>query len=117
MIPNDLSTSQKYYLKKKYGLTPEEFCEMYEEQDERCAICKTNKWWPYVDHDLMMAGRKRGNGQVRGLLCNRCNRSIGAFEENHEYLRAASDYLIRTRSGFHESRYGRITSVVDAIRE
>jgi hypothetical protein len=39
-----------------------------------------------VDHN-------HSSGKVRGLLCNRCNRAIGMFEDSPELLLSAISYL------------------------
>jgi hypothetical protein len=41
-----------------------------------------------VDHD-------HATNQYRGLLCHRCNRAIGALEDDHELLLRAAAYLGR----------------------
>ena len=64
------------------------------EQDGKCAICKNQETRKHkgklrnlsVDHC-------HATGIVRGLLCSRCNISIGKFEDNSELLRSAADYL------------------------
>jgi hypothetical protein len=39
-----------------------------------------------VDHD-------HETGEVRGLLCNRCNTGLGFFADNRGYMRRALTYL------------------------
>jgi hypothetical protein len=36
-------------------------------------------------------------GEVRGLLCDICNRAIGLFKDNPDTLRQAAAYLERKR--------------------
>lgn len=58
---------------QQYGLTPEKFDEMREAQGGCCAFCGEPKKRLVVDHC-----HKTGN--VRGLLCVRCNVALGYFE-------------------------------------
>lgn len=76
-----------------YGLTPEQYAEMLEEQGGVCAICGTDEWpgkgnRPHVDHD-------HSTGRVRGILCSHCNHGLGKFRDDPERLRAAAEYLER----------------------
>lgn len=81
------------YLKHKYGIAPEDYEKMYNEQEGVCAICKK----PHgerrlcVDHDHL-------TGKVRGLLCDGCNLGIGYFRENQAALASAIEYLHRHQS-------------------
>lgn len=75
-------------LRKKYGITVEDWDRMYDQQLGRCAICfctladvKT-----CVDHNHQ-------TGEVRGLLCNTCNQGLGYFGEDLERMRRAIAYL------------------------
>lgn len=72
-----------------YGLTPEQFDEMVEEQAGTCAICgqepSDGKAFN-VDHD-------HETGLVRALLCGNCNRGLGSFADDPERLRSAAAYL------------------------
>lgn len=81
-------------LKRKYGLTVEEFDGMLAAQDGRCAICATDtpgvKGW-CVDHC-------HDSGRVRGVLCTSCNTAIGQMKDNPVRLRAAADYLERNQA-------------------
>lgn len=83
-----------------FGLTPEQYDAMLEEQGSVCAICKSttpNKNLA-VDHDHRCCGvRSRSCGRcVRGLLCLQCNTQLGWFERNKE---AVLDYESRWFSG------------------
>ena len=75
---------------KQYGLTPEEFNQMFADQKGECLICKRHqsefKETLSVDHD-------HKTGKVRGLLCGACNRAIGLFKDDPNIIRAAIDYL------------------------
>ncbi len=44
-------------MRRDYGITPERFHEMYEEQSHKCAICLT-----YFQNETNVAGGKRGFG-------------------------------------------------------
>lgn len=79
----------KEYNLKKYGLTLESHAAMLAAQNHVCAICsKACKNYPtlVVDHD-------HSSNKVRGLLCNKCNRGLGMFEDNAESLQRAIEYL------------------------
>lgn len=82
---------------RKYGLYPDDYDRMLEEQDGVCAICKTlppRRAGPtkvailVVDHD-------HDTNKVRGLLCTGCNQGIGNFLENEDSLQSAVAYLRR----------------------
>jgi len=83
---------RKQDLRRKYGLTPVQFQNMLEAQDFCCAIC-LKKFGrdrygdvPHVDHCHQTK-------HVRGLLCHKCNRALGLFNDNSETLIKALNYL------------------------
>lgn len=75
---------------KKYGLTPEDYRNMFESQKGKCACCGTDasefRRGLHVDHD-------HSTGQVRALLCTKCNPGIGYFDDSTERLEMAIKYL------------------------
>ena len=80
----------------KYGLTELEYAELLDAQDGRCAICRglphgtrPNTRVLNIDH-RHLPGEE---GPVRGLLCVGCNRGLGFFRDNPEYLANAIGYL------------------------
>lgn len=76
----------------RYGITPETFAEMKEAQGGRCAICNSTETYEHkelcVDHD-------HATGEVRGLLCSRCNKALGGFRDDATLLASAIGYLSR----------------------
>ena len=77
-------------LKYNYGITIEDYDNKLKEQNNCCAICKSDKPGGngdfYVDHN-------HTTNQVRGLLCQWCNFMIGQSKESPEILRSGIDYL------------------------
>lgn len=81
-------------LKHYYGITIEDYDRMFEEQEGLCAICELpetriirNKVASlHVDHN-------HETGEVRGLLCSRCNVAIGMMKENPSLFVKAAEYL------------------------
>lgn len=86
-------------LLRDYSLSSEQFDRLLERQDGRCAICNaimelgrgTSPTQCCVDHD-------HTTGEVRGLLCNHCNRALGLFKDSEENLRRAFEYLRNERN-------------------
>ena len=79
----------------KYDITQEQYHEMYAEQNGCCKICGIHESRCakrlHVDHC-------HDTGRVRGLLCAKCNTSIGQFEREPDRLLRAYDYLTRGES-------------------
>lgn len=81
-------------LKREFGITPDRWDALFAEQGERCAVCKTDDFGgkrPHTDHC-------HKTGEVRGLLCKRCNQGVGFFVDDPNLMRAAADYIERSRS-------------------
>ena len=75
-------------LKRRYGITVEQFNEMIEAVGGRCPGCLriTEDW--HVDHN-------HDTGEVRGVLCGNCNRAAGLVGDNPEtLLRLAEFYSV-----------------------
>ena len=73
------------HLKRKYGITMAEWKVMFENQEGLCLICKKNEATD-VDHC-------HDSQQIRGLLCNPCNRAIGLLRHDIPTLQNAVAYL------------------------
>jgi hypothetical protein len=81
---------QNQELKKHYGITVTQYKQMLADQGGGCKICGSRtgigKRKLAVDHD-------HKTGQVRGVLCNLCNRGLGAFKDDPVLIQAAIAYL------------------------
>ena len=73
------------YFFNKYGLSLEEIQLMIAIQDHKCAICK-KKTDLVVDHC-------HSTDVVRGMLCQKCNRALGQFDDDVSILASAIVYL------------------------
>jgi len=72
------------------GLTPEEIEKISKNQNHLCAICSDP-----APTDLDHCHK---TGQVRWLLCKHCNRGLGAFRDNPEWLEKAASMIRNARS-------------------
>lgn len=76
---------KEYKLKHRYGITLEIYEQMKLQQNGLCKICNREKKL-FVDHC-------HKTGKIRGLLCGKCNKGLGHFFDNKDYLKSAIDYL------------------------
>lgn len=83
-----------------YGITLEKYDKLWVMQDGKCAGClgelahpllKKMKMGlrPEVDHE-----HTRPKGEVRGLLCRRCNDFLGKIQDDNATLKRLEAYLV-----------------------
>lgn len=81
---------REYLLIQKYNITLEQYNELFIKQKGCCAICEKHQTeltqTLNVDHDHM-------TGKIRGLLCMKCNRHLGGFNDDIKLLIRATEYL------------------------
>lgn len=78
-------------LKRKYGITPEQYEEMLYWQQGRCYICDRK---PRARDPRLAVDHDHATGLVRGLLCASCNHDqLGVMSEDPAYYRRAAEYL------------------------
>lgn len=89
-----LASAQRSNYKHHYGMSVEERDEKFAEQGFVCAACGADTpgsrrgfGW-HIDHN-------HKTGKVRGILCRRCNSTIGHAEECTERLANLIKYLER----------------------
>jgi hypothetical protein len=79
------------HLEYKYGITHEDYEAMLEQQGSKCAICGIEE--KYAENARLCVDHNHDTGEVRGLLCKKCNQAIGLFQDNPEFCEAGGRYL------------------------
>lgn len=79
---------------KPYGLTLQDYENLYVAQGGLCAICSRPETKKLAGKLLRLCvDHNHTTGKVRGLLCSRCNVAIGLLNDDLLMLQAATEYL------------------------
>ncbi len=90
------------HIKATYSISKDEWQQLYESQDGKCAICgctdvpEERRSNLSVDHAHGPHDTARGTTDkttIRGLLCQPCNKGLGSFKDDPELLIKAVEYL------------------------
>lgn len=81
-------------LKREYGIDLEDYQQMLEAQNHVCEICQKPE-------SQIINGKRRKlsvdhnhkTGLARGLLCFRCNASVGVIEQNMDRVAGVMEYI------------------------
>lgn len=76
-------------IKSKYGITLEQWQQMFDRQQGCCAICGKHQSELNI---TLGVDHNHETGKVRSLLCNRCNIEVGFFEDI-EFNNKINEYL------------------------
>lgn len=91
-IKRDFVSNRDYSLFYEYGIRESDYNAMFTEQGGRCLGCgkhQSDLSHPlHVDHD-------HKTGKVRGLLCKKCNSTLGNADDNVGILENLINYLKR----------------------
>lgn len=93
---------RQHHMMKKFGIDLDGFSLLWEVFEGKCAICKNMLTLPtntrgqslscaVIDHD-------HETGNLRGLLCNGCNKGLGLFKDSSSILKLASEYLYNAKT-------------------
>ena len=87
--------ARKSRLKRRYGLSVDDYNKMFQQQNGVCAICGEveTKHDRYGNIKNLQVDHNHSTGEIRGLLCFMCNAGIGMFDDNILNLRSAIKYL------------------------
>lgn len=93
---NNRKKIQDYKLNHRYGISPEEYDNLYKIQNGKCAICNNSET---AIHNLtkktitLAVDHCHKTKKIRGLLCQDCNRGLGKFHDDISKLEKAIEYL------------------------
>jgi Recombination endonuclease VII len=90
-------SARAYHLLRKYGITEDQYSILLFAQDGHCALCtrRTENSGKNlsVDHN-------HKTGEIRGLLCYRCNKFVIGRHTDPYLLEAAAAYLRKSTGWF-----------------
>jgi len=85
------------HLRRKYGMTLEQYNMLFEKQKGVCALCGKPET---VKRKFKSAGPERlavdhchDTGRIRGLLCFRCNTAVGSIGDDESSAKRVVEYL------------------------
>lgn len=86
--------SRNIDLKKAYGISLEDYNNILEKQKGACAICEEPETMVIKGIPVRLAVDHCHNSlKIRGLLCTKCNRGLGGFNDDPELLIKAAKYV------------------------
>lgn len=89
MEPGVKERERAGHLKRKYGMTIEEYGAMLDAQGGGCFICSR----PPKDDSSLHVDHDHSTGRVRGILCFSCNNALADFQDDPSLLRKAASYV------------------------
>ena len=80
--------------KRKFGITPDRYAEIFKSQNGVCAICNQPETATRLDKvKALSVDHCHKTGAIRGLLCSDCNTGIGKLKDDPKVLLSAIRYL------------------------
>lgn len=91
--PHGFAIAKNARLKAIYGITLLDYNEMFEKQNGLCFICGNPEISGISRDNNLLVDHNHATGKVRKLLCNNCNRGLGAFRDNIAIMERAIQYI------------------------
>jgi hypothetical protein len=79
-------------LRRKFGMTLQQYKNILDKQSGQCIICGKT---PEQNGKMLAVDHNHTTGQIRDLLCNNCNVTIGFIEKNGTEFDKLKWYLKR----------------------
>ncbi len=89
--PIKVKEAQRRHKLKKYGITDVEYQKIIKTQNNRCEVCGNEE----KERPKMPIDHNHATGKFRGVICSRCNRVLGAVDDEATLLRKLAEYLER----------------------
>ena len=80
--------AKNYHFLRRYNISLDDYNRMVIEQDGKCWTCSVK-----AEDEVLVVDHNHLTGEVRGLLCHKCNTGLGLFRDNQGYLLKAVEYL------------------------
>ena len=95
---------RKDNLKHRYGITEEQYDQMFKKQNGKCAICNQ------ISEKALSVDHCHDTGKIRGLLCGNCNRGIGCLKDDENRIIKAAEYVKNAKCKSSTGFKGKISS-------
>lgn len=82
---------QNQRLKSKYGISLEIYNKMVADRNNKCDICGMDG--SLVRYGKLKVDHDHSTGEIRGLLCDKCNFAIGLLNDNPTLIGKVLEYL------------------------
>lgn len=86
-------SKKRQHLRKRYGLTLEDYDKILKQQDNKCEICSQE--FGTESRNKVNIDHCHKTNQVRGFLCNTCNVGLGSAKDDIRILEKMKRYLIK----------------------
>ena len=96
-------------LKCRYGIDQEEYDALLKSQDNKCKICNTK----HTGHKPLCVDHCHNSTRVRGLLCKKCNTSLGLLREDPKIMVNALLYL----DAYHKEETKAFTEAIQSLKQ
>lgn len=96
---NNYEATRSMTLKYSYGITIEDYNQMFEQQKGLCLICnkpetiRNKRAGKVGEIKNLVVDHCHKTGKIRGLLCMNCNQGIGKLQDDINLLQKAIEYL------------------------
>ena len=91
----DQILQRRCMLRRRHGITLEAYEAMEAAQKGVCAICHM----PPPGRSRLHIDHCHKSGEIRALLCIRCNTALGQFDDNPDRMRQAALYVEKHNEG------------------
>lgn len=95
-LPKGKEQKRRWRLRKRHGITLDEYNVMLARQNGRCGLCGDVEHAVEQSNGLvrnLAVDHDHTTGATRSLLCSKCNLGLGLFEDDPVLLGKAIEYL------------------------
>lgn len=96
-------------LKHRYGIDQKEYDAILKSQGNKCKICNTE----HSGHKPLCVDHCHNSTRVRGLLCKKCNTSLGLLREDPKIMLNAILYL----NAYHKEEIKAFTEIIESLKQ
>jgi hypothetical protein len=90
------TTTRQAHLRRKYSIDLQTYEDLLSSQGNKCKICGVGSN-PDSRANFLVIDHNHTTGEIRGLLCTKCNALLGLAQDREDILEEAKQYLKNSR--------------------